>query len=124
MLKLSFSKPKVYVKPDNKLVVVVYNCSLNDKAVQKAPLSEFHVVGKAFCAEDDAFDAKLGTSIADSRAKKEAYKRVALIASSGISHHAHAAKAFNRWQSLYDKMMHLSAQESEHFNRIVNEGND
>lgn len=73
MLKLRFSKPSIKTYKDGRLTVCRYNCTLYDNCT-KVIIKEFTTTGTATCAEGDVLNVSFGTKLADSRAKKEAYR--------------------------------------------------
>ena len=114
MYKLRFSKPK-YVRYgiDNSITLCNYHCVVYDTKT-KQELYKFESVGKAIRNPADKDDQKLGSIIAEGRAKKNAYRTVYGIFS--LMHHKY--KFVEDIIDMELKMKYLYISETNHVRKF------
>lgn len=76
MLKLRFSKPNMVQYLDGKISICKYVCTIIDNSTKKI-VETFTVNGTAKCSPNDTVNPEFGKKLADSRAKRAAYKHAA-----------------------------------------------
>lgn len=78
MLKLRFSEPFQRQYMDGKISVCKYECAVVDNTTKEIK-DKFTVTGYAKCADTDTVDRDFGRKLADSRAKRKAYRQAASV---------------------------------------------
>ena len=73
MLKLRFSKPFVRNYNDGKITVCKYECYIINTETKEI-VRTYNATGYAKCAPTDTVDEAFGRKLADSRAKRNAYR--------------------------------------------------
>lgn len=121
MLKLRFSKPFQRQYMDGKISVCKYECTVVDNTTKEIK-DKFTVTGYAKCAPTDTVDADFGRKLADSRAKRKAYREAAaILCPSCIEEVAATVNTGIELLSFIETMQYLGQKETAHIHNLCNE---
>ena len=131
--KLTFKETKYYVNKEKKTIVCLLSFEVKDPenfieerlialAINKLYRDkypwEFTSKGLAKCSDDDTFDEVLGKRIAESKAKKAAYKIAMRIRYAVMEQ---LSKLVDKNNAIYDNLKKNVQNEHEHLDKLLGE---